>query len=277
MTEEATPVEEATRGDASGFKPPYMSFMTFWNFVGGLAAHPLPPQIDRSLMGSKSGTDQTHLVAALKAFGLIDEEHKVLPQLVRLTEASEDERKSVFAELVRRYYAGPLAVSEENGTASQLEASFRESFGLTGAETVRKSITFFLHAARMSDVQLSPHFKATRPGQGAPGQSKRRPAKRKVAAPVPPASEPEAPKAEGYGLDVELRTGGTMSLSVNVNPLSLRGEDRAFFYDIVDKMTDYAEAHPAASPAAGPEQANAQASLRAHDADASADLDGDVS
>ncbi|MDQ4112042.1 MAG: hypothetical protein M3306_13235 [Actinomycetota bacterium] len=277
MTEEATPAEEQTQNDTAGFKPPYMSFMTFWNFVGGLAAHPLPPQIDRSLMGSKSGTDQTHLVAALKAFGLIDEEHKVLPPLVRLTEASEDERKSVFAELVRRNYAGPLAVSKENGTASQLETSFRESFGLTGAETVRKSITFFLHAARMSDVQLSPHFKATRPGQGAPGQAKRRPARRKTPAPPPPAPEHEAPKAEGYGLDVELRTGGTMSLSVNVNPLSLRGEDRAFFYDIVDKMTDYAESHPSVGQAADAEPTQTQISSRAQDADASADLDGDAS
>ena len=39
---------------------------------------------------------------------------------------------------------------------------------------------------------------------------------------------------------VRLRTGGTMSLTVNVNPLSLRGDDRAFFYEIVDKLSDYA-------------------------------------
>jgi len=42
----------------STFKPSYMSFQTFWNFIGELAKKPLPPQIDRSLLGSKSGTDQ---------------------------------------------------------------------------------------------------------------------------------------------------------------------------------------------------------------------------
>jgi hypothetical protein len=44
-----------------------------------------------------------------------------------------------------------------------------------------------------------------------------------------------------------------MTLAVNVNPISLRGEDRAFFYDIVDKMADYdqAEVVEASYPAEG--------------------------
>ena len=36
-----------------------------------------------------------------------------------------------------------------------------------------------------------------------------------------------------------------MTLAVNVNPITLRGDDRTFFYDIVDKMTDYEQPQPA--------------------------------
>ena len=34
-----------------------------------------------------------------------------------------------------------------------------------------------------------------------------------------------------------------MSLMVDVNPLSLRGEDRKFFYEVVDMLADYVETH----------------------------------
>lgn len=43
------------------FKPPYLSFQTFWGFVKELAAKPLPPQIDRTMLDKKSGTDQMNL------------------------------------------------------------------------------------------------------------------------------------------------------------------------------------------------------------------------
>lgn len=230
-----------------GFKPPYMAFQTFWNFVQELSAHPLPPLIDRSLMGTKSGTDQANLINTLKALDLVDDEQKVLGPLTALTDVDIEGRTPLLAEIVRRFYADALAVSESNGTASQLDQCFRESYSITSADTLRKSITFFLHAARTAGIPLSPHFKATRSGQGAPGQTRKRTTKRK---PKNGAAEQETPAVQqpaipdAYRLDVRLRTGGTMTLTVNVNPISLRGEDRAFFYDIVDKMTDYEQPEP---------------------------------
>lgn len=226
----------------STFKPPYMAFQTFWNFIGDLSAHTLPPQIDRSMMASKSGTDQANLINTLKAFGLIDDEHRVLPGLTTLTDADTDARPALLADIVRRNYAAALEVADNNGTASQLEQCFRESYAVAGADTLRKSITFFLHAARVAGIPLSPHFKQTRAGSGAPGQPRKRAARPK---PRNGISDPELAPAtdpairDAYRLDVRLRTGGTMTLTVNVNPISLRGEDRTFFYDIVDKMTDY--------------------------------------
>jgi hypothetical protein len=224
------------------FKPPYLAFQTFWNFLASLSEHPLPPQIDRSLMGSKSGTDQANLVNALKAFRLVDDDQRVLPALIELTESDADARSALLGRIVRRDYAAAVAVSDSNGTAGQLEQCFRESYGVTGADTLRKSITFFLHAARTAGVPLSPHFKQTRPGSGAPGQPRKRTVTRRTkntgAAGETPVAQPTS-KTDTYRLDVHLRTGGTMTLLASVNPIGLRGEDRAFFFDIVDKMTDY--------------------------------------
>ena len=239
----------------AGFKPPYMAFTTLWNFLETLASHPLPPAIDRSLMQGKSGSDQANIFNALKAFGLLGEGQVVLPALTELTSADVEGRKLLLADLVRRHYPGALEVSDRNGTSTQLDAKFREDYGLQSGDTLRKSVTFFLHAARTAGIPLSPHFKQTRSGQGAPGQPKRRTAKRTArtaASPAAPAETPSVP-TEAYRLEITLQTGGTMTLTVNVNPINLRGDDRDFFYDIVDKMSDYEQ--PAAQAGEEPTSA----------------------
>lgn len=231
--------------DRGGFRPPYLPFQTYWRFIEELSAHPLPPVIDRSLMGTKSGSDQVNLMAALRTFGLIDENRSVRPELVELAAGEPEQRKEKLARLVSRYYGRALEVSEQNGTEQQLHHCFRDNYGIDGADTRRKAVTFFLHAARYAGIPLSAHFPSTRPGSGAPGQKRSRP-KKKSSAGSGTGSGGEVtdptPRS-GYEISVELETGGTMQLTVDVNPLVLRGDDRAFFYEIVDKLADYADAH----------------------------------
>lgn len=235
--------------DRGNFKPPYLPFTTLWNFVGELAAHPLPPAIDRSLMGTKSGSDQVNLLATLRTFGMIDDDHKVQPAFVEFAVADENARKKYLRLLVEKYYADALAVSSQNGTEQQLHECFRDKYGADGADTRRKAVTFFLHAARRAEIPLSPHFPSTRPGSGSPGQRRKSPKKRVGSTgggnggnAAERVDTPPRPKSD-YETSVELRTGGTMSLTVNVNPLNLRGEDRKFFYEVVDMLADYAEKH----------------------------------
>jgi hypothetical protein len=225
------------------FKPPYMSFQTFWNFISELATKPLPPRIDRSLMASKSGTDQFNLNLALTSFGLIDEDSAVQPLLQELVAADEEQRKSILAKMVAASYIEPMRVSGDHGTTKDLEDAFRNSYpSIASADTRRKAITFFLHAARMSDIELSANFPKTRAGSGAPGQSKPR-SRPKKRAPINTGSgQPrETPAAGGAEDDivVNLRTGGTMRLSVDVSPITLRGFDRDFFFKAVDLLDGY--------------------------------------
>lgn len=235
------------------FRPPYMSFQTFWRFIEELRSKPLPPQIDRSLMSSKSGTDRANLTMAFQAFDLIGPGGSVRPELTAIVEGDEQGRRRVLAEVLGRYYAVPLWVSEQNGTEQQLIEAFRDAYGMTAAETRRKSITFFLHAAREAQIELSSHFPSTRSGSGAPGVPRpRRTTRRKATTPqtldktsAPTSgSAPNAPQG-GDRYEVNLGSGGSVSVEVSVNLFDLSTSDREFVIELVDKLKGYDPEGPA--------------------------------
>ena len=229
------------KANQQGFKPPYIAFQTFWKFIEDLSAHPLPPLIDRSMMTSKSGTDQTSLIGTLRALDLIDSDQRVLPGLTELANADKEHQRILLSQLLNEHYAEALEVSVSNGTSTQLEQCFRDVYSVASADTLRKSVTFFLHASRAAGAPLSPHFKRTRRGQGASGSPRKRTPSRKpknVTFEPVRAIHQQTSSQDPYQLSVRLQTGGTMTLTVNVNPIGLRGGDREFFYSIIDKMTD---------------------------------------
>lgn len=247
---------------SEGFKPPYMSFQTFWNFIGELLAKPLPPQFDRSLMRNKSGTDQNNLLAALQSFELVgyDKDHTVLPLLRNMEGTDDEQRKAILAEMLHKHYGSAVALSEANNTYTALNDLFRDEYNLPAVETRRKCMTFFLHGLRVAGLPVSVHFPATRAGSGGPGTPKPKKAPgtpRKRAVPDLPTQQAQPKKRddEAHKQTVTLRAGGTMTLTVDVNPLTLRGEDREFFYKVVDALLDYEENAPAPKPAADPEGA----------------------
>lgn len=154
--------------DAEGKSPPWMSFQTFWNFLQDVASKPLPPKLDRSMMTSESGTDQTKLITTMQTFGLIDEAGRVQVVLESFQIADAAGRKAMLGNWVHAQYGPALRVSAQSGTSQDLTDVFREELGMTGAGTRRKAITFFQHAAQHAGITLSPHFPKTRTGSGAP-------------------------------------------------------------------------------------------------------------
>jgi hypothetical protein len=231
----------------TGFKPPYLSFQTLWSFVRELSEKPLPPSIDRSMLDKKSGTDQANLLAALKSLGLVEgDQHRVLEPLQTLVKAEEDERKYQLAAIVRQFYPGQMAVSDQNGTEKSLIDSFETDFGFTG-DTRRKAVTFFLHAARHAGIPLSPHFPSTRSGSGTTAGTKpKRTTKRKPEGTFAGRSQ-TAPARTGTGdpYTVTLKSGGQVSIIVSVNIFELSNDDRTFVIELVDKMKGYASTNVA--------------------------------
>jgi hypothetical protein len=208
-----------------GFRPPYLPFKTFWTFTNDLLAAPLPPQIDRSLMTSKSGTDQVHLTAALKGFGLIDG-NQTVTGLRDLENTDDQARARWLAEQIRLHYPAQVKLSEQNGTEQQLKESFRDGFEINSVDTLRKSITFFLHAVQQAGIPLSPHFPSTRSGSGAPGTPKpRRPAgSRSAGKRKPPTSPADNGSSAGRAAerrDISFGDAGTVTVIANIRWLDL--------------------------------------------------------
>ena len=213
------------------FRPPYMSFQTFWTFINYMADKPLPPRIDRTLMLSKSGSDQAGLASALCAFGLTDTKGTVQPALTALVAMGPEEHKVALGNLVREYYSAPMQLSAKNGTTGELNEVFLNSYsGMGASDTRRKAITFFLHAARTAGIALSPHFPSTRAGAGGPGTSKprRSPGKRKPSTP-PSGDQSQAPRnGSGHTQTVALNSGGTVTLIYDVNLFEMDETDEAY-------------------------------------------------
>lgn len=246
----------------TAFRPTTMAFTTFWNFIEELSARPLPPGIDRSMMNSKSGTDQRNLIAVLSGFGLIGPppNNQVQPALEALVTKDKDERAAQLGTLVRLYYPDAVALSEANDTEQKLQQLFKEKYGLETPDTRRKAQTFFLHAAQTAGIHISPHFPATRSGSGSPGTPKpkrpraRRPPGNGTSGTATPA-DTRTTSGTNYSTEVQIGAAGMVVLTVNVNPLELSGEDRAFFYDLVDRMNAYRDRTP--TPPHGTDAANA--------------------
>ncbi|MGO9373776.1 MAG: DUF5343 domain-containing protein [Syntrophobacteraceae bacterium] len=150
--------------------PPYAPYRTFINFLDSLKRG-IPQRIDRSLMGSTSGSLQRQLMQALVYLDLIMDDGTPTEKLDHLVHSSGLQKQQTLKNILESGYGFLFkdGIQLDRATASQ----FRERFEKTGAtgDTLRKSMAFFLTAAKAADMGLSPHIKKVpgpRPGSVKP-------------------------------------------------------------------------------------------------------------
>ncbi len=137
---------------------PYASWQTLKNTIERMSKDGgVPARIDRSYLSNLPGGAQGEIQTTLKALDLVDEQLHPTDLLGRLVETAEEQRPDVVKEIVNEKYALPLGLGPM-ATQSQLEDAFRK-LGVTGS-TLRKSVRFFMNAAKYAGITLSPHFKA---------------------------------------------------------------------------------------------------------------------
>ena len=231
------------------FSPPYnVSWSTFLSTLER-AASDLPNRLDRSYLSSQAGSVQTYLIAAFKAFDLIDDESR--PTGLKEFAANPEGGPGFIAGLLRQHYAPVVTLGQTKSTPDELEASFSRTFpGITG-ESRRKAIRFFLSAAAYANLSLSVLWKVPKVTSGSRKPSTRRKSPGSTSVPVTSTS-PEA-SSSGYSTRVDVAA-GTVVLTVDVNPIQLLGEDREFVYGLIDRMNDYARRSPLADREVGPRQ-----------------------
>jgi len=139
--------------------PPYLPYRTLVNFLDGLKVA-MPQRIDRSLMKSMSGAMQYQLMSALEYLGLISSDTGIpTEKLTRLVHSTGDEGQQELKDILTSSYRFLFenGLDLDRATTDQLQEGFRKE-GASG-DTLRKCVTFFLKAARVAGLELSPHFK----------------------------------------------------------------------------------------------------------------------
>ena len=135
--------------------PPYVSFRTLFNFFAWLREVGIPAQIDRSFWGSRmSGITGGQVAGALKFLDLLTENLTPTKKLTAIVGATEEHSKTHFREYMGQAYSTLLADLSENASYKQFRDAF-EKMNATGS-TLRKSETFFLHAAKWCELPISP-------------------------------------------------------------------------------------------------------------------------
>lgn len=139
--------------------PPYVPYKTFKNFIEGLRVA-MPARIDRSIMSSLSGANQSQLLNALKSLRLMSPTDAPTDKLTRLVNSEGVEQQNILRDIIHAGYPFIFhdAFELERTTPRHLAEQF-DNVGATG-DTVRKCIAFFIAISKDAGIPLSPHIKS---------------------------------------------------------------------------------------------------------------------
>jgi hypothetical protein len=241
--------------ETNSISPPYISFRTFYNLIERLAESGIPQYIDRSYWRPfLSGSLGPQVMAALRFFVLIiGADNEPTTELERLVEDKE-QRKQIFAEMLKKHYAPVFDdVDLARTTTGHLERTFNKNYKLS-AETRRKAITFFLHAAQYAGFSLSTQLKDASRTRSTVTKSSNHSTPKKSqpsATNSTPTREASRPKQAETPFDpfkmirgestktITLRSGGEISLVCTVDWIGIDQADRKFVFSLIDRLKDY--------------------------------------
>lgn len=238
-----------TVGQNGAKTPPTLSAVTFWNFTE-THRRTLPNRIDKSIMSNVAGGDRPKIINALRFMGMIaGPQDKPAAPFERLRDAGDDPEALQAAWKQNLREAFPAAFEKldlSTATQGEIDEFFRTQYGITG-DTIRKGTTFFLTLCRMAGISLSSYVKKPRPGGGGsrPRAARTRPAKEKPPGGGGGATKPEQQPAGASAMVVQFKSGGSATLYVNVDLVTISNADRKALLAWIDAMKRYAAANPA--------------------------------
>lgn len=235
VADEQTGVAAEEGREGREFKPPYVSFTTFNNFLTTFGERPPPPQIDKTFLGSHSGANQALLLSTLKTFDLIDEAGRVMPKLPEIA-TDVDARKRFLDERLRTLYPGLVQLAHQNGTPQQLEDWFRK-WGYQGS-TMRKAVVFYLSAAQYAEVPVSPHFKAPK-ARPSSSTSRRKQTSSTSVAGVETLPERPPSNSDGTTYTFSIGEAGRVTVNVAVDVFKLTGDERDNLFGLIDLLRSF--------------------------------------
>ena len=244
-------VADVQQGEQS-LSPPYISYLSFKNFLQWLDDEGVPLRFDRSSWDKKySGSTGPQLMNGLRFLGLLKSE-KPEPDLERLVEAKGEDRKAVLREIFRQRYIAINFDELPRATTGMLRDWFNY-YGIEG-DTVRKAESFFINAAKDSDVPMSNALRKmarNRSAKSSKGIKKqnnmgagRGNRDEDPGHPSDPPPSDHGERNQSNVAKVTLDSGGEVSLILSVDLFALTQRDREFVMGLVDKVRGYRDELP---------------------------------
>ena len=249
MINEVIPAIRAAEPDREVIAPPYVSFSTFKTLLDWLRSEGVPLRLDRSFWQEKfSGSTGAQLMAALRFLGLLQEDQP-LEDLEGRVAASTDDRRFILKELLKDSYASVPFDDLDRATPAMVRRWFR-AYPVDG-HTMRKSISFFVNAAREAEMPMSGAVKRMVRGKTTPA-ARAAPRDRPQVAPAgeAPGEQPRAtrtspaepgPGSRGSRTTIALESGGIVTMDVSVDLFQISERDRRFLLSLVDLAQGYQE------------------------------------
>lgn len=146
-------LEEQTEAAGQKASPAYISYSTFVTFLDWLKDMPaIPTQIDRSLwQGKFAGSTGAQLMAGLRFLNLLDGD-RPRSELQELVNADRSKRKELIQNLLRKAYGDDLVLNLATKTPRMVDDRLI-ALG-TSTTTHKKAVSFFVNAARDSDLTV---------------------------------------------------------------------------------------------------------------------------
>lgn len=229
-----------TKTTDQSFVPPYnITLRTLFNLLDRMAEYPeLPAVVDRSYLRSMSGSAQTAFLTAATDFGLIDA-HGVPADSLNELVYNPEYRPRIVGEIVREHFSRVLDLGKQ-ATAQQLVDEWRDAYGQQG-ETRRKAISFFLHAAEYSGIEVSPYWEkgVARTARATSGTVKSR---RKSSPKSAAGSKPQERQKDSHKVEVHLSNdAGNVVVEIAFDPFRGSVADREFVFQVVDLVQQHQE------------------------------------
>lgn len=223
-----------------GTKTTPAAYVAFRTFLGAIEAlgQGVPKRIDRTMWRSQSGIVQSQIMMALRFFNLVDEEDRPTPALHRLVDSPEDKRREQIAALLLYAYHDIIEHDLTKTTPKMLEEAM-EQYHVSG-DTKRKAITFFLQAARFAELPMHPLLSGAI--RNTSQTRKRRAKTRDMESTLDGRDTANDALARPTGTQlkaVQLRSGGLITVTVDVDVFAMSPEDRTFVFGVIDTLQKY--------------------------------------
>ncbi len=223
-----------TENASNKLTPPYLPYRTFLSSLDKLAEG-VPPRIDRGIWKNQTGTIQSLIMGAYRFFGLIDDQSKPTKTLHDLV-AHRDKPNEYVKAVLEEKYSEVIKHNLSTMTEALINEYFEDAFGVEG-DTKRKCITFFLQAAKAVGIPLST-FLQSQVRVRTSGTRRRRREENDGDLDELESDEP-IQQQPGEAKTVELRSGGTLTLSASLKFFDMAADDRTFVFELIDKLREY--------------------------------------